>query len=231
MLASSSIVVRLGMGLVAVLVMAFLLCGCANAGLKDRKHLAIFALGGWSWMALTGTIAASGALTHWERLPPPMVPLALLSMGGAVALSRSATGACLAKGLPLAALVGFQAFRFPLELLMHQAAAEGTMPAQMSFGAGGCNYDVLTGLSAIVVSVLAAQGKASRTLLHVWNYMGLALLAAIVVVAVISTPTFAAFGPTRLNTWIAYFPFVLLITVMVPAALLGHLLVLRRLRG
>ena len=59
--------------------------------------------------------------------------------------------------------------------------------------------------------------------------MGSILLFNIIVVAVRSAPIFAAYGQDRLNTWVAYAPFVWLPGVLVPAALLGHLLLWRKL--
>ena len=43
----------------------------------------------------------------------------------------------------LATLVGVQAFRLPLELLMHRAGGLGIMPPELSYG--GYNYDIVTG--------------------------------------------------------------------------------------
>ena len=52
-----------------------------------------------------------------------------------------------------------------------------------------------------------------------------------VVVALLATPMVHAFGtePAHLNTWVAYFPFVWLPAGLVSAAVLGHVLLWRRL--
>ena len=62
-----------------------------------------------------------------------------------------------------------------------------------------------------------------------WNVLGLALLANIVGIAIASTPLFRAFGDDRLNTFVAYPPFVWLPAVLVTGALMGHILVWRKL--
>jgi hypothetical protein len=56
--------------------------------------------------------------------------------------------------------------------------------------------------------------------------------AGIVTIAFLSTPMFHAFGtrPERLNTWVAYFPFVY-IALAVMGALVGHVVLFRRLLG
>ena len=51
----------------------------------------------------------------------------------------------------------------------------------------------------------------------------------IVTIAVLSTPVFRYFGDERLNVFVTYPPFVWLPSVMVLAALAGHLLTFRAL--
>lgn len=62
-----------------------------------------------------------------------------------------------------------------------------------------------------------------------WNVAGLLLLANIVVIAIVSTPVVAAFGPDRLNLWVMTTPDVWLPAVMVLTAWSGHLVVFRAL--
>ena len=69
-----------------------------------------------------------------------------------------------------------------------------------------------------------------RWVVQAWNVVGFALLVNIVTVALVSTPAFGWFGPDRLNVFILYPPFVWLPAVMVLAALMGHILVWRKLR-
>src|SRR5690348_17101392 len=87
---------------------------------------------------VTFGIAATGVLARFDARPPPFVILVVAILALGVALAFSSLGRALATGLPLVALVGFQGFRLPLELVMHRAADEGVMPAEMSFG--GYNF-------------------------------------------------------------------------------------------
>jgi hypothetical protein len=95
----------------------------------------------------------------------------------------------------------------------------------------GLNFDVTTGATALSLAPLVARGGAPRWLVWGWNTLGTLLLLNISAVAVASLPAFAAFGrePSRLNTWVAYFPFVWLPAGLVSAAVLGHVLLWRRL--
>ena len=182
-----------------------------------------------TWLVATTVIAASGVLGRWDLLPPPLVPLVLISVGLAVGLARSLAGRELAIGTPVAWLIGVQSLRLPLELVMAHAAGTGLMPVEMSLH--GYNLDIATGGAAVVVALLAARGQAPRWLLWTWNVVGIATLLIVVGIAVAATPTFAAFGaaPPHLNTWVTAVPYVWLPTVIVPCAVAGHVLLTRRL--
>jgi hypothetical protein len=222
--ATPSSLVTFGIGGLAVLVAALFLAAVARV---DRARLprASVAVAVWlgGWLAL----AEIGVLARFDLRPPPLAALLVASLVAGVALGRSGLAGRVARGMPLAALVGFHAFRLPLELVMHRAAAEGVMPAQMSYG--GWNYDVVTGATALILAPFA--DRLPRAVLLAWNVLGSTLLAVIVVVAVASTPLIHAFGqtPDRLNTFIAAAPFVWLPAVLVAAALAGHIVVFRAL--
>ena len=108
---------------------------------------------------------------------------------------------------------------------MHHAATHGIMPPQMTFT--GLNFDIVSGALALPVAWLAARGN--RFAAIAWNILGSLLLAVIVIIAILSIPAIAAFGPDKLNTWVADPPYVWLPGVLVPVALLGHLLLWRKL--
>jgi len=180
------------------------------------------------WLVITGGLAGSGLLANFEGFPPPVMRLILPALVVTALLCGSSIGRGWVERFSLAGLIGFQAFRLPLELLMHLAAREGVMPPQMTFT--GRNFDILTGLLAVPLAWLVARGRVGSGVVWAWNVMGLGLLVNVVGVAVLSFP-----GPYRVfmnepaNLWIAYFPFVWLPTVLVPLALAGHLLVARKL--
>ena len=211
---------------IATLAIAVALCVIVFVSRTSRPQALPVAIVIAATMAAQILLASAGILRQWERRPPPFVVMMAVCFLLTIVLAFSSTGRRMADRLPLAALIGFQAFRFPLELVMHRAAMDGVMPVQMSFS--GYNFDILSGLLAIPVAWLASRRRAPGALIVVWNLMGSTLLLAIVVIAAVSTPTFAAFGPDRLNTWIADPPYVWLPGVLVPAALLGHLLLWRR---
>ncbi len=204
----------------------------AGARVPDRSSLlrrfAVILVG---WSSLWLVLAAVGALADLERRPPLFITLVPLMLVGVALLSRSRIGRVLAFERPLWVLIVMQSFRLPLELVMHAAASEGVMPVQMTFGDGGLNYDIITGATALVLGLALRGRQLSRGLLLAWNATGLLLLVNIVVVAVLSTPLFARFGnaPLQLNTWVLHAPFVWLPAVLVASALLGHVLIFKKL--
>jgi hypothetical protein len=222
----ASALVRFGIPGLALLVVALVGLGVLREAGRGRALL--FAAGSAAWLAFAAALGLSGFLTDFESKPPHLLLLMMPTVGLPLMLGRSQIGTALANA-PVALLIGLQAFRFPLELVMHQAAREGTMPPQMTYTGG--NFDIVTGVSAIGVAVLAARGLAPRWLLVAWNALGSMLLVTILGIAVVSLPPIAAFGrePARLNTWVAYFPFVWLPAGLVSAAVLGHVLLWRRL--
>jgi hypothetical protein len=187
------------------------------------------ALGVTAWLAASGGLAAAGLL-EFGRLPPPLMVLIIPALVGVFLLAWSRVGTRLAHGLPLWVLVGYQSFRIAVEFLLHRAHVEGLAPVQLTYL--GRNFDVITGVSALLLAVWLMTGRQGRTVLLGWNVVGLALLANVFITALLSAPTpLQVFHEPPPNVWVAYFPFVWLPAVMVTAALLGHLLVFRRLLG
>jgi len=224
---TSSPLVVLGMAGLALLVSLALVAGYARTTSWSQASRLGGALA--VWLAFTGALGASGVLQRWDARPPPLFGALFVAFALTIALARGAVGSRMARELPLAAIVGFQAFRLPLELVMHRAATEGTMPVQMSFS--GWNFDIVTGASAVVVAWLVARGSAPRWLVLAWGLMSSVLLVVIVSIAIASMPAFAVFGraPERLATWVGFFPFSWLPLVLVPAALFGQIVLFRRL--
>ena len=95
----------------------------------------------------------------------------------------------------------------------------------------GLNFDILAGLSAMLMAYQIARRKVGPKSLLIWNLLGLALLINIAIIAILSLPLpFRAFDNEPANTFVTYVPFIWLPTFHVQAALFGHLLVFRALK-
>src|SRR5689334_20307747 len=173
--------VRFGIPAVALGLLGLLALGTFHAERRlgsepavGRRRALLATAGMGAWMALLGGAAGSGALAHFDVRPPPMAVAFLGTVLLALAVALSRFGKRLALGLPFTALVGFQAFRLPLELVMHQAQAEGLMPSVMSFN--GYNFDILSGISAALLGVWLLVGRPPRAALVAFNVLGSVLL-------------------------------------------------------
>jgi hypothetical protein len=182
-----------------------------------------------AWMLAVAWLANAGVLARFDRTPPPMAVMIPTVLALPFALVASPLGARLSAALPVAALVGLQMFRLPLELVMHRAGALGIMPPELSYS--GYNLDILTGAGALVLVVAMRLAAVPRAVVWAWNAWGLWCLAVIAWVARASSPMVRAFGddPRHVNTWVLYFPYVWLPTVLVVIALAGHLVLTRKL--
>jgi hypothetical protein len=198
---------------------AFLVWVCSRVG---RGRQAAFAIA--LWLGGIYALAAVGVLA-FGPLPPPMMVAVTVAVFGTAKVAHSRLATAVVERVPLALLVGFQAFRIPVEIFLWLGHRDGFVPVQMKWE--GRNFDVVTGVTALLVALAGG-----RRLTLAWNFLGLALLLNIVVIAILSMPT-----PLRLfmnepaNRFIATAPYAWLPLFLVQAALLGHLLVFRALRN
>ena len=234
MFLKASVVVTGGFIILPLLVAAGFIVACEWAGRRlgegvtvRRRRAVRLGAAVLAWLLVTALIAASGVLRRFDATPPPFAVLALAVGVVGIAVPCSPLGTLLIRGLPLWALVGFQVFRFPLELVMHRAYVEGVMPVQMSYS--GHNYDIVSGITAGALGLWLVRRHVSRWVVASWNMLGFILLVNIVTIAIVSTPVFGWFGNERLNIFVTYPPFVWLPGILVTAALMGHILVWRRL--
>ena len=116
-----------------LLLRASLACGDAPHAARRRQQR--FRLVAALWVLVISGVGYSGVLNPLTGPPFPFGLLMVSVLVVGVLVARSEVGDRLARGLPLAYLVGFQAFRLPLELAMHRAYTEGLMPAQMLYSA------------------------------------------------------------------------------------------------
>ena len=182
-------------------------------------------------MAASAAAAWSGVLARFDRLPPPMFVMIVSVFVMAFALGLSRIGADAAAEVPLATLVGLQAFRFPLELVMHRAFTLGIMPVELSYA--GYNFDIVTGaVAALLFTAMRAGWRVRAGLIWAWNLWGFWCLAVITAIAVTTSPVLRLFGddPRHLNTFVLFFPYVWLPVVLVTVALAGHIIIARALR-
>ncbi len=183
-------------------------------------------------MAVSGLAAWTGLLQRNDLTPPPMAVMIALVFVMAFWAGLSPFGLASAREVPLVTLIGFQGFRLPLEdVVMHRAAVLGIMPAELSYS--GYNFDIVTGIGAIVLAGLLGMGvRVPRAVLWAWNLWGCWCLAVIAGIAIASSPMLRLFGEApHVNTWVLFVPYVWLPAVLVTAAIFGHIVITRTLLG
>lgn len=176
------------------------------------------------WLGGVCAAVASGMLA---ALPMSGIPfffgaILLVSVGAGL----SPFGGRLGAGLPLAALVAFQGFRLPLELVLHAWVDQGTIPGTMTWT--GRNWDIATGIVALFAAPIAGRYRLAA---WVANGVGALLLLNVMRVALLSAPV--PFGwPVDPPLMVAlHLPYALIGPVCVGGALFGHIVLTRRLLG
>ena len=207
------------LGVLALLVLA-VRAAAQRAGQADDLWTMRAAMGAVLWLVATGLAAHSGVLRGFS-LP---FFAALMILTGGLAFSR--VGAVLIAAVGPVGLIGFQFFRVPVAVFLRGMHQAGQAPVQITYE--GLNVDIFAGLTAPAMAWLVWRGKVGPYAIWTWSALGLVLLAEAIVIAVLSMPTeFRVFTNEPASTFVSHAPYVWLPTVLAPAALLGHLLVLR----
>lgn len=185
-----------------------------------------FATGMVIWILFGAIVPASGIL-ETELFPPPPLFLIGVSFLLAFVVAFSQVGKRLSM-LPLTALIGFHVFRLPLELILHNWYQAGTIPIQMTFE--GHNFDIVSGILAAIVGIWAFFDRLPKTVAWLFNIIGTILLGVVVTIALWSSPfPFRQYMNDPPVLLVYYFPYSWIVTVAVTGALLGHLVLFRKL--
>jgi hypothetical protein len=216
---------------VAVVALAFLLC--VDHAYRDapnrwaqfmRAALAYAAV-----LVVSYALAASGTFAQFVGRPQSLGYFAASNLL-VLALALSPFGRRLALATPYAALVGVQAFRLPLELVLHSWWQQGVVPIQMTYT--GDNWDILSGGLALICGVGLRRTPIA---LQPWvaggfSLVGVGLLLNVMGIAVRSLP-----GPFRTYTSAPsvllpfHAPYTWIVPGCVGAALFFHVVLVRKL--
>ncbi|CAN5555873.1 hypothetical protein BH10ACI3_BH10ACI3_00610 [soil metagenome] len=200
----------------------FLLRAVRAAGLHCRPAQILYFLIPL-WIIFTGFIALSGFYQDNLSIPPRIAafgvfPCLLLIISFFVFFRNG-----FIDRMPLKILTMVHVVRIPVEIVLLWLFIGGQVPRIMTFE--GYNFDILSGILAPIVYVIAFRGgKANRSLLVAFNIFGLLLLGNIVSIAILSLPSplqMLAFDQP--NVAVTYFPFIWLPTIVVPIVFFSHL--------
>ena len=209
---------------------AFLLRIIKAAGEKTFPYnVLIFLLP--TWLIFTGIVSIGGFYQITDSFPPRLMlfgilPAILVGVFYFVFFRKN-----FIDRMPLKLLTLLHIVRIPVELVLLWLFFGGAVPQVMTFE--GWNYDILSGVLALIVGFLAFRNKrVNRPLLIAFNLIGLILLVNIVAIALLSLPTpVQRLGFDQPNIAILYFPYIWLPTVVVPIVFFSHLASIWKLIG
>ena len=194
--------------------------------LRPPKVVTVVLIG---WIIIQSSLAIAGFYTTGQPSFPRFPFIFVPPMLGIVMLFGTEKGRHFIDSLSLRTLTLFHIIRIPVEVTLLLLSIYKVIPTLMTFE--GRNFDILSGLSAPVIYLLAFRNSnINRRALLIWNLVCLGLLLNIVVNAVLSIPTpFQLFAFGQPNIAVLYFPYVLLPSLLVPMVLLAHLASIRQL--
>lgn len=181
------------------------------------------------WVAFVSLWSASGVMGNFDNFPFNFLPIIVIPLAASIGITFfSPSFKEVVQHVSNQTLAALQSFRIPVEVLLWMLFIQGLLPEQMTFE--GRNFDIVAGITGLVVAVWIARNGISRRILVAWNLIGLALLTNIVTIAILSTPSpVRIFWEEPANTIVTVFPVSLLPGLLVPLAYTMHFFSLRKL--
>lgn len=187
-----------------------------------------FAIVAGLWLLVQAGVALTGFYTVTHTFPPRFVVLIGVPLLCILCLFVFRKGREYIDRLDMKYLILIHTVRIPVEIVLYLLYLHKKVPVGMTFE--GSNYDILSGISAIVIFWLYKKDRIGKAGLLLWNVICLLLLVNIVVTAVLSAPlAFQQFAFDQPNIAVLYFPYVWLPCCVVPLVLLSHLAAMRKL--
>lgn len=183
------------------------------------------------WLILQAVLTLKNVYnSNTHSFPPKIFLMGVLpTILTIVLLFLTKSGRNFIDHLPLLQLTWLNIIRIPVEIVLYCLFLNKAVPELMTFA--GRNFDIIAGITAPFIAYFGlTKQKLSKSLVLVWHFIALALLANIVITAVLSAPfSFQQFAFDQPNIAILYFPVSWLPTFIVPVVLFGHLVSIRQL--
>lgn len=181
-----------------------------------------------AWIGLQSAVALSGLYLVTNVLPPRFLLVVAPPLLFVIGLLLVPAGRQFLGRMDLKWSVLFHTIRVFVEFNLYWLFLYKQVPALMTFEAG--NLDILVGLTAPLAWWAFSSGHIKRGGLLIWNCLALLSVLNALVRATLSAPfPFQKLALNQPTVAILYFPFVLLPAFIVPAAILCHLAVFKKL--
>jgi hypothetical protein len=201
-----------------------------SSELKVRNKAGLILICMVVWAAIQASFTLNDVYnTDLSSMPPKLALFGLLpNIIIILVLFNTKRGKKIIDSLPVYYLTLLHIIRIPVEIGLWILFIHKSIPQIMTFE--GFNFDIFAGISAPLIAYFAfVNKKLSRNLVLLWNFISVALLLNIVVIALLSAPSpIQQFGFSQPNLAILNFPFSWLPTIIVPIVLFCHLATIRK---
>ena len=229
------VLIQIDFGLVTAIFYYLLLVelkkGLAKTSITLDRQKKIFSgtiIGLVVWIFFVSIWSLTGMMADFSLFPFNFMPILAIPLVTILIITYSKIFKEIIIHIPQQNLIRLQSFRIFVEILLWALYVINLAPVQMTFE--GRNFDILAGLSAIIVAYLISKGSISKSGIAIWNIVCLGLLINIVVIAILSLPTpFRIFMNEPTNTVVTEFPISFLPGLLVPLAYGLHFFSLRKL--
>jgi len=195
-----------------------------------RGRLRALLIGLPLWLLYVGLLSFSGVVSNTALSAPGIVYVAVPPVVFVLLVfARSGAGAGIAAAFPGWIIIGMQAFRIGVELLLHQLWADGLAPRVVTYSGG--NLDILIGLSAPLIAWASTRGRWGERLALGWNVAGLLTLANAITLSALAAPGLNVIHSEVPDVAIGAFPFTYIAGFFAPLALALHAFSIRGLRA
>lgn len=173
------------------------------------------------WIIVISLISYTGFFTTTDTSPPRFIIVILGNLFFIIFSFKNLKNYILNFKL----IMMIHSLRIVVEFGLYFLFLSKLVPKIMTFE--GLNYDILSGISALIILVLHHYYKInlSKKMLLFWNFTGMLLLINIVAIAILSAPLpIQQFSFEQPNIAVLYFPYILLPSFIVPVVFIAHIL-------
>lgn len=172
------------------------------------------------WSVLISILASIGFYQYTEGDTFSTFPLVLIP--AAIFIVYLYRNKSFYKNRDLRWSIAVHIVRFPVELLLFQLAVRELLPMEMTYK--GLNFDIIPGITSILLLIWMKFGTVNKKILLGWNIMGLIFILFILSNGFLSQELlYKNFGYSVPNRAITYFPMILLGGVIVPIVIYTHI--------
>jgi hypothetical protein len=195
-----------------------------------RERLRVLLIGLPLWLLYVGLLSYYGVVSNTDLRPPGIVYVAAPSVLFVfLVFALSGAGARIASAFPFWVIIGMQAFRIGVELLLHRLWVDGLAPRVVTYQGG--NVDIWIGFSAPLIAWISARGRWGERLALGWNVVGLFTLANAITLGALTAPGINLIHSEVPNLAIGLFPFTYIAGFFAPLAMALHAVSIRGLRA